>query len=126
MDKGLVNIINIVSEEIGKEYGEDSVEHKCFDIFMEAFKLFVRKQHDYGPTNIGVTGLKGIIVRVADKVSRLVNLFNKDSLGEAQNESIEDTLLDMVNYSAMGLMDFRGQWPRFEPTEAWKIEGEKE
>lgn len=121
MDKGLVNILEISAESVEEVYGEGSLEAKFYEVLLEAFKLFVRKQADYGPTNIGVTGLRGIIVRMADKVSRLVNLFNSDRLDKANNESIEDTLLDLLNYSGMGLLDYRGEWPRTNPEDAWEV-----
>jgi hypothetical protein len=107
---------------VGDLFGLDSIEFRFAQVLMRAFHLFVKKQADYGPTNIGVTGAEGIVVRFADKLSRLVNLFNQGKLREPQNEPIEDTCLDMLNYSGMMLMDFEGNWPRFTPEEAWQLE----
>lgn len=70
--------------------------------------ILIKKQKDYGPLNIWRFGLKGIIVRVHDKVARLENLLSKQS--EACNESIEDTLIDIIGYSAIAIMLMRDQF----------------
>jgi len=77
----------------------------------EIYNLLVNKQFNYGPKNIIEFGILGIIVRMYDKVARLVNLITKaDSLKNALNvstikdESIIDTLFDIVGYCTMALM----------------------
>lgn len=62
----------------------------------------VRKQSDYGHENIRRFGRQGLLVRCHDKVARLENLLRSDA--KPSNESIEDTLLDIVGYSAIGMM----------------------
>lgn len=65
-------------------------------------EILVRKQRDYGPENIAKFGRFGLAVRTHDKVARLENLLatgNKPS-----NESVLDTLIDIVGYSAIGIM----------------------
>lgn len=62
----------------------------------------VRKQRDYGHENIRRFGRQGLLVRCHDKVARLENLLRSDA--KPSNESIEDTLLDIVGYSAIGIM----------------------
>lgn len=71
-------------------------------------EVLVRKQRDYGHENIRRFGLQGLIVRTHDKVARLENLLA--SGGTPNNESIEDTLLDIVGYSAIGIMWARGDF----------------
>jgi hypothetical protein len=72
--------------------------------------LFCRKQLDYGPGNIAMgTNLTteddlrksqiGIVVRMNDKMQRLVNLVMSNR--EPNNESIDDTLIDISNYAIM-------------------------
>jgi hypothetical protein len=61
-----------------------------------------KKQHDYGHGNILKFGVYGITVRLSDKVERLANLTKKGNT--AQNESTDDTLLDIVGYSVIALM----------------------
>jgi hypothetical protein len=64
--------------------------------------LLASKQHDYGHGNITAFGMKGVLVRLSDKVERLINLKSKKS--KAQNESVIDTLRDIVGYCVIALM----------------------
>jgi hypothetical protein len=68
----------------------------------EMCKLLASKQHDYGHGNITAFGMKGVLVRLSDKVERLINLKSKKS--KAQNESLVDTLRDIVGYCVIALM----------------------
>ena len=68
----------------------------------EMCSLLVSKQHDYGHGNITAFGLKGVLVRLSDKIERLNNLKSKKS--KAQNESLLDTLRDIVGYCVIALM----------------------
>ena len=68
----------------------------------EMCTLLVSKQHDYGHGNITAFGMKGVLVRLSDKVERLINLKSKKS--KAQNESVIDTLRDIVGYCVIALM----------------------
>lgn len=50
---------------------------------------------------IGITTTEqGFLVRMADKMSRLATFANRGTLS-VQDESAEDTLLDLVNYSVL-------------------------
>lgn len=62
----------------------------------------ISKQRDYGHENIRRFGRNGLIMRCHDKVARLENLSGADF--EPSNESIADTLLDIVGYSVIGIM----------------------
>jgi hypothetical protein len=68
----------------------------------EMCSLLVSNQHDYGHGNITSFGMKGVLVRLSDKVERLINLKSKKS--KAQNESVVDTLRDIVGYCVIALM----------------------
>ena len=77
----------------------------------EMARLLARKQHDYGHKNITRFGLKGIVVRLTDKYERLTNLqFTKDFLEDGGavaplvNETIADTLHDIIGYCVVALM----------------------
>ena len=81
-------------------------------IYNEAWELLVKKQLDYGPKNIANAPggpLNGLLVRMHDKMARLNHLIYevKDT---PQNESIEDSFVDLLNYSAIALMVLRGKW----------------
>lgn len=68
----------------------------------EMIELLIRKQRDYGHQNILQGGGFGVAVRLSDKIERYANLTSKESL--PSNESIIDTLLDMVGYSVIAHM----------------------
>lgn len=73
----------------------------------EITQTLIRKQTDYGPENIRRFGLDGLLVRCHDKIARLKNLhLFRD--GESANESVTDTYLDIIGYSAIGMMWERG------------------
>jgi len=81
-------------------------------IYNQAWELLVKKQLDYGPKNIANAPggpLNGLLVRMHDKMARLSHLIYevKDT---PQNESIEDSFVDLLNYSAIALMVLRGKW----------------
>ena len=52
-----------------------------------------------------------IIVRMADKVMRLVNLRLDNPDRDPKNESIDDAFLDVAIYGAIALLCRRGDWP---------------
>lgn len=73
----------------------------------EITATLIRKQTDYGHHNIARFGRHGILVRCHDKVARLKNLHLARS-GSAMNESLVDTYVDIIGYSAIGMMWERG------------------
>jgi hypothetical protein len=68
----------------------------------EALDLFTKKNKDYGDS-FATYGPVGVIVRMGDKISRL-NSVTKSGITLVNNESIRDTLIDLHNYAAMGIM----------------------
>jgi len=68
----------------------------------EALELFKKKNADYGDAfaNYGPTG---VIVRMGDKIQRLVSVTN-NGIHLVNTESLRDTLIDLHNYSAMAIM----------------------
>jgi hypothetical protein len=74
-------------------------------------RVLVKKQMDYGHNNIKRFGRIGLIVRMQDKVARLENLMSKyDDDATPQNESILDNVIDVMGYSAIGIMWEREQF----------------
>jgi DNA polymerase II small subunit/DNA polymerase delta subunit B len=76
--------------------------------------ILVSKQLDYGPGNINNApggAMNGILVRMNDKMERLKNLIYH-SEGEPQNESIDDSLVDIANYAVIAMMVRNGSWPK--------------
>lgn len=72
----------------------------------------IRKQHDYGPNNISKFGTYGLIVRLHDKIARLENLLSSTRKGTnlVQDETIFDTLTDIVGYCTVGLLWVDGRF----------------
>ena len=61
-----------------------------------------RKNTDYGDS-FATYGPVGVIVRMGDKIQRLVSVSNK-GVTLVNNESLRDTLIDLHNYAAMAIM----------------------
>ncbi len=69
--------------------------------------VFIRKHKDYGKDNILDTGEMGIIFRINDKINRLKNLEQNNK--EPQNESIEETWVDIAIYAIIAIL-YRKGW----------------
>lgn len=74
----------------------------------EVTTILIKKQRDYGPENIARFGLTGIIIRMHDKIARLENLISSGQ--RANNESVQDTFIDIIGYSAIALMWMNNQF----------------
>ena len=79
----------------------DSVE-KFKQVQNEGLQLFIKKNKDYGESYSNF-GLVGIIVRLQDKINRLINISNTN-ITLVKEESLKDTLLDLHNYAALALL----------------------
>jgi hypothetical protein len=69
-------------------------------------KIYEKKNHDYGDS-FGNTyeklGIISAVTRITDKYNRLCSLATKEA--EVEDETIEDTLMDMANYCIMTLIE---------------------
>lgn len=82
---------------------------KFEQITNEMFDLYKRKNADYGNSVAKIFdeyGLVSFLIRIEDKLNR-VSTLTKKSFTEQQvkDEKIEDTLLDLANYSIMALIE---------------------
>jgi hypothetical protein len=68
----------------------------------DALELFSKKNADYGDA-FAKFGLIGILMRIEDKIQRSLSI-TKNGVNLVDDEKIRDTLLDLHNYAAMGLM----------------------
>ena len=89
-------------------------EEDAQKIYDELLAILVKKQIDYGPYNIwhapgGATN--GLMVRMSDKLERLKNLIYKQV--KPNNESLEDSFVDLANYAVIALMVQRGVWAKY-------------
>jgi hypothetical protein len=77
-------------------------EQQLQTVQKEAFELFSKKNRDYGDS-FATYGPVGVIVRMGDKIKRLLSV-TKNGVQMVDNESLRDTLIDLHNYAAMGIM----------------------
>ena len=78
----------------------------------DAGNLLLSKHKDYGPTNISNApggALNGLRVRMHDKTARINHLIDNGATPE--NESLRDSFVDLLNYSAIAIMVLEGTWP---------------
>lgn len=73
------------------------------NIIISNTKLFEKKNFDYG-NSFSDFELIGIIVRLNDKINRILNLGEAPPEIMQVNEKIEDTINDLYNYCVIGLM----------------------
>ena len=103
---------------IEEHYPETAKEFQRLQF--EQWNLFCKKQMDYGPSNIAMgTSLGtpeekrlskiGLIVRINDKVQRLINLVVKNNR-EAQNEPVMDAFKDLSVYGIIAQIVDNGKW----------------
>jgi len=71
-------------------------------------ELLASKQHDYGCENVLKFGVEGIRVRLWDKISRYYNLLKRGV--DPVNETLADTLKDMVGYCVLHVMVQQNQF----------------
>lgn len=81
---------------------------KFEQITTDMFELYKRKNADYG-NSVAKTfdewGLVSFLVRMEDKLNRVTTLTKKQGEARIADEKIEDTLLDLANYSIMALIE---------------------
>ena len=75
--------------------------------------LLISKQKDYGPGNINNAfggPMNGLLVRMGDKFERIKNLIASGK--DPMHESIQDSFIDLANYSIIAMMVTSGNWPK--------------
>jgi hypothetical protein len=95
----------------GKRIDDEFIAN-MWDVMDAAGNLLISKHHDYGPLNIARSPggpINGLRVRMWDKIARINNLV--DSNVKPSNESLRDSFVDLLNYSAIALMVLDGNWP---------------
>ena len=68
----------------------------------KARELFEKKNTDYGDA-FATYGIVGVLVRIQDKIQRCLSI-SKKSVTLVDDETMYDTLIDLHNYAAMGIM----------------------
>jgi len=70
-------------------------------------ELFKKKNADYGNA-FEQYGTLGVLTRIQDKLQRYVSITSK-SVQLVDDESLQDTLIDLHNYAAMGILLYNEQ-----------------
>ena len=99
--------------QTGTSKVDDEFVTDVWRILDAAGNLLIKKHHDYGPKNISLSPggpLNGLRVRMWDKVARINNLL--DSGVNPSNESLRDSFIDLLNYSAIAMMVLDETWPQ--------------
>jgi len=76
------------------------------NVLDDAKRIRWEKYQQYGDC-YSALGSIGLIARISDKISRIVNIyknkFNKEKI-DFSAESVRDNLIDIINYCAMAIM----------------------
>jgi hypothetical protein len=100
-------------------YPETCEEFK--NIQREQYEVFCKKQYDYGPHNISLgsdlhkredinASISAIVVRLNDKIQRLINMVLRKKTFETANEPIFDAFGDTSVYCIIAEIVKRKKW----------------
>lgn len=94
----------------GSLSGDPEMEELFAEELVALFPLFCAKQKSYGRGNIARFGERGVLVRVSDKLERLVRMVWKDIENPLKDESILDTWQDLAVYGVIAKPCRKGKW----------------
>ena len=106
-----------------------SFEERMQPYYTEAFQILRGRQRAYGPGNILAAGVWGVIEQATNKVERArAQLFGDilagkivlDEMDAETETTFRDSLIDLMNYAAIALAVWDGEW-----TADMKMEGDK-
>jgi len=112
---------NQIIKTVEKEYPELIKDFK--EIQKEQYETFCLKHYDYGEGNIAMGTsaqekddikliLTGLIVRLNDKINRLINLVIKRGTDDAANEPVIDTFKDLSVYGIIAQIVNNKKWKK--------------
>lgn len=119
-------LVTTTATGLCKELGlETALVRAVTPVLIQNLITLEKKQRDYGPHNLTKFGTFGVVVRMGDKMERIVNLSKKcGSLGLAyrmtgdktlnattNNEPIADSFLDLANYALIAYVMQQNLWP---------------
>lgn len=113
IDKSTHNLIQFVEKQYPMMTEQFKIE--CINQYI----TFIKKQQEYSPSNISLNtqletdqdlklSLTGIIVRMNDRVSKLINFMVKRS--ELSNDILEDAFIDISIFSKIAAIVFKRKW----------------
>jgi hypothetical protein len=77
-------------------------------IIKECKSISIIKNKDYGTASLALFGGLSILIRMNDKIQRLNMIIEKNKL-HVSDETAEDTIKDLINYSIYLIMHKRGR-----------------
>jgi len=92
-------------------------------IQQEHYVMFCKKQFDYGPGNISlgsdlnkkedrIASISAIVVRLNDKIQRLINLVLKKQTFQTANEPVMDAFKDSAVYCIIAEIVYNNKWAK--------------
>lgn len=100
----------------------ETFDGACMQEAVDIAHLVTKKQKDYGPANITTFGLEGVMIRLSDKINRLINLIQSNK--NPENESLQDTFTDIAGYAIIGLMLQHDSFTK--PLREWDVINEED
>lgn len=82
----------------------NTFEEALDQVWAKSRRVMIERQRKYGPNNINRHGEGGIVVRLDDKIERLMNQM------EFEDDSREDGWIDVCNYALIAQMLLKGTW----------------
>ena len=104
----VVNTTTIATLEVPEKLADDDIK-EFGSILKDMINLYAKKNHDYGNAfekGLAFIGPKYALSRLFDKVNRFAT-FSDNTEFLVKDESIEDTLIDLANYSIMSIIAIR-------------------
>lgn len=106
--KAKINRKYYVMKDEKQEEVQEEPKDEFKKITEQMYELYKKKNADYG-NSVSDTykdfGLTSFLVRMQDKLNRAKTLTKKDA--EVEDEKIEDTLIDLANYSILAVIEMR-------------------
>jgi len=96
--------------EINGSSGNEKLEAHMADLLVDLFETFKKKQKSYGCGNIADFGERGVFIRMNDKMKRLKNLVWDGKDNPIEDETIDDTYLDLADYALISILVRKGYW----------------
>jgi hypothetical protein len=87
-------------------------------VLKELLRMFLKKHRDYGKDNILDMGELGIAYRISEKFNRIKHLLRNGR--EPENESQEETWIDIGVYAVIAVLLRRGWFKRLKVKEKSK------
>lgn len=99
----------LVETNIQEKYYQDAL----VDTTTAISHMLIRKHINYGPNNLKRFGMDGIVIRMTDKIERLINLAYHKPIEQIDVNAVKRELMDLAGYSIQGILLLEGKldWP---------------